>query len=119
MRPPNLDGRIAPLLRGCGALAGLISLAAGGGLFFFPGYVYGLWPWDRGSFDARFLGAIYLAGSIALGLLAWYGRWSPTRLVLPMVFVFTALGLLVSIVYLPRFDFGRSSTWLWVERMGL
>ncbi len=114
MRPPNLDGRIAPLLRGCSVLAGLALLAAGGRLFFFPDALRSAWPWDPGPFNARFLGAVYLAGLMALGLLAWYGRWSPARLVLPMVFVFTALGLLVAVVYAGRFDFGRGATWTWI-----
>ncbi len=113
MRPPNLEGRIAPLLRGAAVLAGAFSLLAGGGLFFFPEAMRGLWPWDPGPFNSQFLGAIYLAGLIAWGLLAWYGRWAPARLVLPMVFVFTALSLLVSLVHVRQFDFRRSATWLW------
>ena len=113
MQFPTENPRVAPQLRVQFLFVGLVLLAAGGSLFFFADEARLLWPWQVGSFNTLFLGAIYLAAFAVVMVALWYGRWSPVRLVLPMVFVFTATVLLVSVLHLGRFDFARWSTWLW------
>jgi hypothetical protein len=79
---------------------------AGGGLFFAPAALRELWPWALTPFNAAFLGAVYLASLAAAGLLVASGRWSRGRVVVPMILLFTAVVLVVSLAYLDRF--GRS-----------
>jgi hypothetical protein len=94
-------------------IVSLALLASGAGLFFLSHDAQPLWPWEIEPFNMLFLGAIYLASLSSVVVLLWYGRWSPARLVLPMLFVFTATVLLVSLMYIGRFDFARWSSWLW------
>ena len=42
------------------------------------------------------------------------GRWSIGRLVVWMIFTFTALVLLVTLIYLGNFDFKQASAWAWM-----
>ncbi len=82
-------------------------------LFFVPSAAHGRWPWDLAPFNARFLGAVYVASFAALLSLVLVGRWAPARLVAPMIFTFTAIVLVVSLAYLDRFRWGRPATAGW------
>lgn len=42
-----------------------------------------------------------------------YARWSPTRIVTPMIFIFTFIIILLSLVHLDQFDFQRPEVWIW------
>ena len=113
MRTQDPNPPIPALLRGVTWLEVAVLLAAGGGLFFLNEAAEVAWPWVIEPFNALFLGAVYLASLAAVGMLLVYPRWVPARLVLPMSFVFTALILLVSLVYPQRFHFERWSTYGW------
>jgi hypothetical protein len=113
MRSQDSNPPIPVLLRGVTWLEVTVLLAAGGGLFFLYDAAEVAWPWVIEPFNALFLGAVYLASLAAVGMLLIYPRWAPARLLLPMSFVFTALILLVSLVYPQRFHFERWSTYGW------
>jgi hypothetical protein len=66
-----------------------------------------------GLFFARFLGAVYAAACLAAVMQTAYARWSPARLVTPMIFVFTAIIIILSFVHLGQFDFQRWEVWVW------
>jgi hypothetical protein len=104
---------IAPQLRAHLLLICLALLAAGVGLFFVSHETRDVWPWDVEPFNMLFLGAVHLASLGTVGLLFWYARWSPARLVLPMLFVFATSVLLVSLLHFGRFDFSRWTAWGW------
>lgn len=89
-------------------------LAAGGGLFFRSETVAALWPWSLAPYDARFLGAVFLAALAALSTQLIYPRWAPARLLLPMSFVFSALQVLVSLIDRQRFHFEGWPAWAWL-----
>jgi hypothetical protein len=111
--PASANPRVPGLLLGIwigesAVLAGVAVL-----LFFAPSAARGRWPWDLLPFNARFLGAVYVASFAAILSLVLVGRWSPARLVAPMILTFTAIVLVVSLVYLDRFQWGRPATAGW------
>lgn len=85
----------------------------GAGLFVVPDVVAPRWPWPLTPFNARFLGAIYLAELLAAILAVAWNRWAPARLLLPQAVTFTAVVTLTSLVHLDRFDAQRPVTWVW------
>lgn len=86
---------------------------AAAGLYYWPDLVRDYWPWLLSPFNAFFIGAIYSAAWLPLVAFALSGRWSPGRVALPMIGVFTAVILAVSLAYLDRFLFERWGTWIW------
>ena len=91
-----------------GVLAG-----AGIVLFFAPGPAHDIWGWELTPFNTRFLAAVYFASLVAVAALILVRRSAPARLVVPMVFVFTAVVLVVSLVYVSDFTWERPVTWAW------
>jgi hypothetical protein len=73
------------------ALIVSIILVLGSSLLIVPTLVGPAWPWSIVPFNARFLGAIYLAELVAV--LTWFliNRWSPVRFSLLLAVIFTAL----------------------------
>jgi len=86
---------------------------AGIGLLLVPDLITPLWPWPLSPFTARALGAVYLAAFVAtvsLGVRPW---WSPARVVVPMVAVFTTIMTVLSLMHLGRYTNGPSAAaWL-------
>jgi len=104
--------RLTMLLRTLTGIEVLVLFAAGVGLFFFPDNTRPLWPWTPAPFNTAFLGAIYLASLAAVFSMFTSGRWSPARIVLPALLVFTVIVLAVSLLYLNQLDLNRWSTYL-------
>jgi hypothetical protein len=92
----------------------IILVLSGGALYFLPQVMRPQWPWDIPPFNAAFVGAIYLASVPAIALLGFVGRWSPARVVLPMLLAFTGIGLVTTLLNWARFDPGRPTTWIWL-----
>lgn len=105
--------RISWLLRAVTLLNLVVLVGAGAGLFFWPRVVRPIWPWDIAPYHAAFVGALYLASAPAIAVVAYQGRWSPARVVLPMLLAFAATGLVTSVLSLAQFHFERWSTWVW------
>lgn len=82
-------------------------------LFFFPDVGKPVWAWEISPFNIRFTGAIYFASAVAVGSMLFVGRWAPARMILPMLFTFTTLVLITSLLQLPMFFFDRPATWAW------
>ncbi|HLF28729.1 MAG TPA: hypothetical protein VJG32_20560 [Anaerolineae bacterium] len=101
---------ITPWLRLITFIEVLVLLGAGLGLFFAPELIRPQWPWSPAPFNTRFLGATYLASLVTVIMLALGARWAPARVVLPALFGFTLIVLIVSLLNLNQFDFGRWST---------
>lgn len=91
----------------------LVLLVAGGGLLFLPSVMGPEWPWELSPFNTLLLGAAYSSSLMATVTMVYNGRWAAARIVLPMIFFFTAIVLVVSLAYLDRFDAGSYSTWVW------
>lgn len=92
---------------------GVVIAGAGIVLFFAPTTGHDIWGWELTPFNARFLGAIYLAALVDFVALAVVRRWRPARLVMPMDLLFMSVVLLVSLAYLDRFEWERPVTWAW------
>lgn len=105
--------RISFLLRFLTAVEVLVVFASGVGLFFIPRSAAALWPWELLPFNARFLGAVYSASCVSAVMQTVHGRWSPARLVTPMIFIFTTVIMTLSFVYLDVFNFQRWEVWVW------
>jgi hypothetical protein len=71
-----------------------------------------VWAWITPPFNARYVGVIYLAALVPLVILAVSGRWSPGRLVLWEIFVFTGAIMVVMLAYAGRFEWARVATWV-------
>ncbi len=82
-------------------------------LLLVPGWARAQWPWELTPFNAAFLVAVYLSSWIPLVFLAIAARWSPARPVLWMIFTFTFVVLVATLVDLSRFDSDRWSNFLW------
>src|SRR5688572_27968047 len=91
----------------------LVLLPAAGGLIFLAAMSRPNWPWELTPFNAGFLGAIYAASLVVVAMLAANTRWSPARVLLPMICAFTLWAVFISFLYLPRFDLVKGTTWAW------
>lgn len=109
----DTNPRITGLLLGVTWLEVAILFWAGLGLLFFPPIIEPFWPWPLAPFNLRYLGALYTAALLAAFLQAWSGRWSPARVVTPMIFIFTLVVTIYSFVHLDRFNLHRLETWIW------
>lgn len=110
---PETNPTISSLLRLLTFVEVIVLFLAGFGLFFAPKLAQPLWPWELLPFNARFLGAVYAASCIAAIMQTVYARWSPARLVTPMILVFTAVIIILSFVHINQFDFQRWEVWVW------
>src|SRR5687768_11738476 len=110
---PTSNPPVTRLLRWLTAYETLVVLISGFGLFFLPDILRTLWPWELAPFNTRLMGTIYQTSVIAAGILTWKASWSPARVIVPMIFVFTAIILVVSIFYFERFNAANPATILW------
>lgn len=94
-------------------ISSLLLFLVGGSLFFFPDFARPRWVWSLTPFNTRFLGAIYLTALVSLSLLLLLRRAIPARLIVPMMWVFTTVILLVSCLQTEQFDMTRRSTGIW------
>lgn len=113
MMTTETNPKISSVLRFLTFVEVVVLFLAGFGLFFAPKLAGQLWPWGLLPFNARFLGAVYAAACLAAIMQTAYARWSPARLVTPMIFIFTAIIVILSFKYLENFNFQRWEVWVW------
>jgi hypothetical protein len=101
------------LFRAVTSLEALVLAIAGFYPFFFPHNALGKWAWVSAPFNLRFIGAVYLTSLVAVLVVLTVPRWAPGRVALPMLVVFTNLILVLSLIYIDRFEFQRGGTWAW------
>jgi hypothetical protein len=70
-------------------------------------------PWLVPPLHARFLGAMYFSGMTLMIGCILARRWSTIRVVVPMISIWTGMLFIVSLFYLPEFDFRREQSWIW------
>jgi hypothetical protein len=70
-------------------------------------------PWGVSTLCSAFFGSIYLSGAAFTGTSMAARRWVDVRLVMPMIAMWTGGLTIVSLFYLPLFDFTRTQVWVW------
>ena len=70
-------------------------------------------PWPVPLLHARFLGAMYLSGTVLMFGSRSAGSVVEVRIALLMAVVWTGMLLLVSLLHLAEFDFARPPVWFW------
>jgi hypothetical protein len=115
--PAAPDGAPSPPLTWaeCVLFLSVASLALWVGVWgaFYPRHVDWALPWLVPALHARFLGAMYLSGFVFMAGAALARRWYEVRVVVPMCAVWTGLLLLVSLLYLPEFDWRKPQVPVW------
>lgn len=92
-----------------GALAAWVGLPA----YLVPAQVEAVLPFAVPALHARLIGAMYLSGLAIMvgGLLS--RRWAEVRTIPAITAIWTGGLLLVTVLHLDQFDFGRTQTQIW------
>ena len=80
---------------------------------FIPQRVDWALPWTVPLLHARFLGAMYLSGAVFMLGATFARRWPAIRVVVPMCAIWTGVLLVVSLFFLPEFDWRKQQVWVW------
>jgi hypothetical protein len=81
--------------------------------YFLPSSVDRAIPWLVPPLHARFLGSMYLSGA-AFNIAGMLARTNnEVRILRPAIAVWTGMLCIISLFYLPEFDFARVQTWIW------
>jgi hypothetical protein len=95
----------------------LCVLAAANALFlyFVPGRADTDYAWSiKPAVNAAFIGAGFLAGTVATGLVLWRAtRWRSFSLLPPALWVLATSLLAATIIHQDRFTWGYAPTWVW------
>lgn len=70
-------------------------------------------PWLVPPFHARFIGAIYLSAVLIMGSAMLARKFDEVRVVTVMVSIWTGALFIISLFYLPEFDFSRGPVLFW------
>ena len=113
MEDDSPNPRIPEFLRSVTWVECAVVAGAAGLLYLLPKWGgQDIWAWQTPPFNARYVGAIYLGALVPLVILAVTARWSPGRVVLWMIFTFTASIMVVMLAYADRFEWARLATWV-------
>jgi hypothetical protein len=95
-----------------GAVAGL-ALWVGIWCYFIPARSALAIPWLLPPLCATFLGSMYLSGAVFTAGCMSARRWTDIRVVMPMIAMWTGGLAIISLFYLPAFDFARTQVLIW------
>lgn len=95
------------------AAVGLLALWVGIWGYFIPSQVDKAIPWLVPPLHARFLGAMYLSGTVFMigGILSHY--YGEVRVMVRVIPIWTGMLFIVSLFYLNEFDYSRTQVWIW------
>ena len=115
-RPLPPAGRVLALTRAGVWILFALALANGLFLYLLPSRALTDYAWAiKPPVSAAFIGAGFLAGTLATGLVLWLARRWRTFQTLPIALWVLATSLLVAtILHHAKFKFGYPPTWLWV-----
>ena len=95
-----------------GAVATL-ALWVGIWCYFIPTHSAQAIPWQVSIQCATFLGSMYLSGAAFNATCMFAPRWVDVRVIMPMIAMWTGGLTIISLFYLPLFDFTRPQVWVW------
>lgn len=105
--------RVSPAQKVFYAAVAVLALWVGAWGYLAPAHVDWALPWIVPPLHARFLGAMYLSGATFMAGALLARQWPAIRVVVPMISVWTGLLFVVSLLYLPEFDWRRQQVWIW------
>jgi hypothetical protein len=70
-------------------------------------------PWRLPPLCATLFGAMYLSGAVFTATCMCARRWADIRIVMPMIAIWTGGLTIISLFYLPAFDFARTQVLTW------
>ena len=95
------------------AFVGAFALWVGVWGYFVPSEISRAIPWQVPALHGRFIGAMYLSGTVLMGLSLFARRLVEVRTAVPMAAIWTGMLLLVSLLNIDQFDFSRPPVWFW------
>jgi hypothetical protein len=109
-------GRLLPITRAGIALLLALAVANAGFLYLFPRHAATGYAWSiKPPISAAFLGAGYLAGAVATGLIVFLARrWRSAQPLGLSLAVLSVLLLVATYVHRAKFKFHYAPTWGWV-----
>jgi hypothetical protein len=113
--PPSASGRLLAISRAGVVVLLVLAVANGAFLYLLPAHAQTDYAWRVApAVNAAFLGAGYLAGTLATALVVFATRWwrSLRVLALPLV-VLSVLLLAATLLHADRFRWDYPPTWLW------
>ena len=105
---------LSPAFRAYFALVGLFALWVGVWGFFVPAEVDRALPWTVPPLHARFIAAVYLAGTLAMAWSLFEERLAAVRIPIALAAIWTGGLLLASLLNLKDFDFAKPQVWFWL-----
>jgi hypothetical protein len=109
--PQPGDVMLPPAARALMAATGVLAVCAGLFLFLFPTQAIDAWPWTITPLTSRVLGAVFMLGTAALGVLT-DARWTAARLMLQVQVFMLTLILIAAARAHADFDASNVMTWL-------
>ncbi len=117
MLAPALEtpGRIRPLTRTGIWILFVLALANGVFLYCFPSQAFAHYAWAiKPPVNAAFIGAGFLAGTLATGLVLFATtRWRNLQTLPPALWVLATLLALATAIHNDKFKFDYPPTWVW------
>lgn len=107
------DAPLTRLHRGYFAAVGLFAIWVGLWGYFVPTKVDRAIPWLVPPLHARFLGSMYLSGTILLFGSLFARQRSQVSIALVMAYVWTGMLGIVSFIHFDEFDFSFGRVWFW------
>jgi hypothetical protein len=95
------------------AVVGLFALWVGAWGYLAPAQVVRALPWTVPPLHARFIAAMYLAGLLAMAWSLAAHRLAAVRIPIALAALWTGMLLLVSLLHLGEFDFGKPQVGFW------
>src|SRR3954454_11341224 len=108
-------GRVLPLTRAGIWVLAVLAAANGIWLYFLPGAAKTHYAWSiKPPINAAFIGAGFLAGTLATGLvLVTATRWRSFSTLPVALWVLATSLLAATLIHQDRFKFGYPPTWVW------
>jgi hypothetical protein len=104
---------LPPVARLVMGATGAVAVVAGTVLFLLPQRAIDVWPWQLTPLTSRVLGAVFMLGIAALGVIT-DARWSAARLMLQVQVFMLTLILVAAARAHADFDTSRPMTWLFL-----
>lgn len=95
------------------ASVGFLAVTVGFWCYFDPSQSANGIPWTLPPLCATFLGSMYLSGAVYTIICIFSKRWSEIQMFMPQCALWTGGLAIVSLFYIPAFDFSRHQTIFW------